>query len=649
MNHEEVLAPPTPSGSASSSSNASPMSVSEIGQETLSAVASAETSVGHVHDLVYEAVRPAKQGLFASLAGLLSEIYKRGRDAFVGEVLAKHGSNPDLSRQRKDGDKDGVIYAITCLLDNKIYVGKTNNFDARMGEHLRGCGNAPYLANAIKQHGRENFVPVILLAGIEELNSTEIAVIKHLDCLVPGNMGYNIHPGGSEMMVAITSSDPPPDHERLALEAMTVMTKMNGLHTLDFSSLFDCMDRMRAIFNRLKPSEDPDFRFQRDDQPGGMIYWRGMYRKWFYLLRGKNSASNSPEKTYLNVLYPGKKSSDSRRKFWVAMDNELRGDVLHGKMRITEAMDAATAGSMRQRGSGRPLKRTLFPSLEVPPDHERLALEAMAVIEQINGLHNRNFICLFDNIDMLQRIFDKLKPTDDPEFQFQRDRQYGGMIYWQGRYRKWLYLLHKKKAASDVPEKKYLNLLFPGKKSCHVIRKFWVAMDFELRSKVMYENMPMIEAMDEATSRSKGQYEDGRPAIQGLFPSLAVLLAEIDSLGRDAFVAELVRGSTPDFSRTRKNSGGVVYSITCLVDGKIYIGQTNDIHTRMRKHFTGRGSTRLTNAINVRGPHNFVSTILLTGIDRLEDLNMAEISVIKSLDCMTNSGYNIRAGGRGAG
>ena len=60
-------------------------------------------------------------------------------------------------------------------------------------------GKKSCVKSAIEKYGRENFVSVILLAGIvneEELNLTETALIEALDCLAPGNRGYNIHPGG---------------------------------------------------------------------------------------------------------------------------------------------------------------------------------------------------------------------------------------------------------------------------------------------------------------------------------------------------------------------------------------------------------------------------------------------------------------------
>lgn len=141
---------------------------------------------------------------------------------------------------------------------------------------------------------------------------------------------------------------------------------------------------------------------------------------------------------------------------------------------------------------------------DIPPqDNQRLALDATNVIKTINGLRNRDFASLFQNIDLLQGIFNLLKPSHDPVFRFQRDHQDGGLIYWQGRYRKWFNLLQEdKKTASDAPEKQYLNLLYPGMKSSNVRRKFWVAMDCDLRNRVVNGNMTIKDAMD-ALSKKK--------------------------------------------------------------------------------------------------------------------------------------------------
>jgi hypothetical protein len=168
----------------------------EIGQnfyaaERRAAAAVDDHSVGHAHglplaqSLALEARLPGR-GLFSSLVELL-DLYKRGRDAFI-DYLAKnptlHGSSRVISQKRKRGDKDGdkegdkegIIYALVNLANKKLYVRQTNNFGKRMSRHFTKSGKKSCVKSAIVKYGREQFVSVILLAGIEqreELNLTE--------------------------------------------------------------------------------------------------------------------------------------------------------------------------------------------------------------------------------------------------------------------------------------------------------------------------------------------------------------------------------------------------------------------------------------------------------------------------------------------
>jgi group I intron endonuclease len=90
---------------------------------------------------------------------------------------------------------------LTNIVNQKIYVGKTKNFDRRMGGHLGGRGGRKTaIDNAINAYGRDNFMTLVLIAGIqqkEELDLVEIAVIRALKCMAQGNKGYNLHVGGT--------------------------------------------------------------------------------------------------------------------------------------------------------------------------------------------------------------------------------------------------------------------------------------------------------------------------------------------------------------------------------------------------------------------------------------------------------------------
>ena len=88
------------------------------------------------------------------------------------------------------------IYQITNLINNKIYIGQTNNITKRWSNHR--CANSPnmIIAKAIKKYGIENFKFEILLRGLseEEANEKEFQLIKEKKSKVPN--GYNVSDGG---------------------------------------------------------------------------------------------------------------------------------------------------------------------------------------------------------------------------------------------------------------------------------------------------------------------------------------------------------------------------------------------------------------------------------------------------------------------
>lgn len=91
------------------------------------------------------------------------------------------------------------IYQITNLINNKIYIGQTNNITKRWSNHK--CNNDPnmIIARAIRKYGVENFKFEVLLRNLspEEANEKEIELIKIKNSLVPN--GYNVATGGNRI------------------------------------------------------------------------------------------------------------------------------------------------------------------------------------------------------------------------------------------------------------------------------------------------------------------------------------------------------------------------------------------------------------------------------------------------------------------
>ena len=85
------------------------------------------------------------------------------------------------------------IYKITCLANNKCYIGKSVNLNKRLHNHYYGLTNnkhhSPYLQNSFNKYGIDNFIITILISGIftqEELSDLEKKYINYYDSYYNG-------------------------------------------------------------------------------------------------------------------------------------------------------------------------------------------------------------------------------------------------------------------------------------------------------------------------------------------------------------------------------------------------------------------------------------------------------------------------------
>ena len=109
------------------------------------------------------------------------------------------------------------IYRYTNLINNKKYVGQTNNFDRRVREH-KSCSFNPQSVNyndiihqAIRKHGYENFTIDILeiiedVVDYDVVNEREVFWIKEERSLL-SEWGYNVLEGGKNCWRSLLSRE----------------------------------------------------------------------------------------------------------------------------------------------------------------------------------------------------------------------------------------------------------------------------------------------------------------------------------------------------------------------------------------------------------------------------------------------------------
>ena len=91
----------------------------------------------------------------------------------------------------------GCIYIITNTINNKVYIGQTLGSPiVRINKHLSGKSDCPYINNAAKKYGRENFIWEV----VEKSNFKDVLNVlekKYIDKYASNQKeyGYNIECG----------------------------------------------------------------------------------------------------------------------------------------------------------------------------------------------------------------------------------------------------------------------------------------------------------------------------------------------------------------------------------------------------------------------------------------------------------------------
>lgn len=125
--------------------------------------------------------------------------------------------------------KKFYIYKITNTINDKIYIGQTNDFNRRKSQYKHACKDQPdqFITKAMLKYGFDNFVMEI----IDTLNSREEANIKEEEYMLlydSRNLekGYNIATGGG--VFGLTESIKIKISEKLKEHYKHNVSKMKG-------------------------------------------------------------------------------------------------------------------------------------------------------------------------------------------------------------------------------------------------------------------------------------------------------------------------------------------------------------------------------------------------------------------------------------
>lgn len=93
------------------------------------------------------------------------------------------------------------IYSIKCLVNNRVYVGQTDDFNRRKIQHLESLRNNTHwiedLQNDFNLYGENNFnIEIIEICKLNELDELERKYIKKLGAFEDDGRGYNSTTGG---------------------------------------------------------------------------------------------------------------------------------------------------------------------------------------------------------------------------------------------------------------------------------------------------------------------------------------------------------------------------------------------------------------------------------------------------------------------
>ena len=138
------------------------------------------------------------------------------------------------------------IYKITNLINNKKYIGQTNDPNRRWQEHQR-FGNTieeektKLLYSAMKKYGKDNFIFEIIEGPIQNYNEREVFWITYYNTYIgnENSQGYNLTLGGDDPPRLCGENNPNTVHSIAEIEQIQYLLKNTKLSILEIAKTFN--------------------------------------------------------------------------------------------------------------------------------------------------------------------------------------------------------------------------------------------------------------------------------------------------------------------------------------------------------------------------------------------------------------------------
>jgi len=166
------------------------------------------------------------------------------------------------------------IYKITCITNNKVYIGQSTNIQERIKDHKRRLKNNKhdnsYLQNSWNKYGKENFkfeMLEICENNFKILNEREIYWINEYNAL-DRRFGFNLSSGGGNGYSLAGKTD---EEKTTIFKKMSVTQhlKYSGANAPNYGKPMSEAQKLK-ISNSLKGENNPNYGASRPEHSEAM-------------------------------------------------------------------------------------------------------------------------------------------------------------------------------------------------------------------------------------------------------------------------------------------------------------------------------------------------------------------------------------------